>query len=217
MKSNFPFTEQSTLRLSDKQKLPRGVVFGCLLHPKISEVFNYFRVSRIWGIKDDAEGHLSVVSDTGSTICEVVFYLAQGGDYLIGRAVDSYGNFCGSMTVSSAMIPFFYSTYNLSGDSLIFTPSAIRPMPVTQSHSSGRLLYEGRDVSALDTTDVDASLGAAEESAASQDPPYISKIIIKGAPKTTLTGKHVVISTDCGGIRVVQSGDELLIGRFCDL
>lgn len=209
VKSNYPFTEASTRQLTQGILLPRGIFLGCLLTPGTLEKVNYGWISRIYYDVDTGDGLIDVKTDDQKKLCTVRFSLNTRDSILVGEARDAGDTPCGCMTATNAIIPFFYADYTLAITSLIFTPSALRILNATPASAGKAVKYKGEEVT---------SLNARLEGYSSPEvtaPPYISSIVVNDT--VTLKGSHVAITTDCGGIRVHKSGNDLKFGRFCDL
>lgn len=207
-KSNYPFTEGSTRKIANGLLLPRGIILGCLLSPKTTGKINYGWVSRIYCNPDTTAGLMDIKSDSGDLLCTVKFSLTAATAVIVGDATDSNGDVCGCITASAALIPFFYASYELDAKALILTPSALRVINTEPIKPYTTVKYNKYDVALLKHG---YNLPGKPQKDTS---PYISEIIINDT--VHVKGAHVSITTDCGGLRVVNDAG-IKIGRFCDV
>lgn len=226
---NYPFSPRSTMKLTEKLKLPAQSFELCkLCILSIDESVTYAYISRIY--HQDQTGFIELSSSTGSRICVLSFDLSSSGNSMTGQAKDMNGLSCGFMRISKNILPVFFGDHKPQPDSFILLPSACSFIPVTNTVQYDRLrgdtpilTYNNKPIEDVlgDGTTVTGKLSSGGLTIVRADSPEldypreITSIQINGV--LVSDPSHQLITTDAGGLRIKSENNRIVIGRLADL
>ena len=134
--SVYPFIPTCSMELRPGLPLSPDAIRTVLLYPECGDV-DYAQIIRI-GMSDyqTKTAEIEIGGPRGELLCTVVFLL-EGSDPLTGTAYRN-GSVCGSMLVSTEILPILNAEYVPRLGSLVFAPSVFRPRALTSAVGSLR-------------------------------------------------------------------------------
>lgn len=128
-KSNYPFTETSTMHIGSGRTIIPGIIYGAILYPVLGvDAIGSAYIAEIVppGRSPTEFGNLTIRTTAATNISIDVRFYARADDTLVGVCTQ-VGLVCGCVVASPALQTYMQKYAKLTPDALAFTPSVFQP------------------------------------------------------------------------------------------
>lgn len=127
----YPFTAESTLRLSAGVVLPAGAIYGARFQPTIPNGFGSLYIARVTEEKlSDGLGTLHIYDTILGDVGIRAEFKLKDPDIVntsVYGAVYQFGKYCGCIAATEDLLPFLTTKRILEGDEFVFVNSVYIP------------------------------------------------------------------------------------------